>query len=98
MSIQSDEQTTRIALEPSRSRAGLLPKLPLVADLGALGRFFRDSQASMLGKAFVVASVLYIVWPADAIPDVVPVIGWLDDLGVAALALGYLSRVVRRYR
>jgi uncharacterized membrane protein YkvA (DUF1232 family) len=98
MSNPSGAQTTTIALEPTRSRSGLLPKLPLVGDLWALGRFFRDSQASLLGKAFVVASVAYIVWPADAIPDVMPVLGWLDDLGVAALALGYVSRVLRRYR
>lgn len=39
----------------------------------------------------------YVVWPADLIPDV-PLIGWLDDLGVASLAAAWLGRVLGRYR
>jgi len=27
-----------------------------------------------------VLALLYIIWPADLVPDVVPVIGWIDDL------------------
>ena len=55
----------------------------------ALFRFFRDREASLLGKLFVLAAVFYVVWPADLIPDV-PVIGWLDDMGVMAIASFYL--------
>lgn len=63
----------------------------------ALGRYFKDREASVFGKLFVLAAVFYVVWPADLIPDV-PVIGWLDDLGVMGLATAYLSRVIARYR
>jgi uncharacterized membrane protein YkvA (DUF1232 family) len=68
-----------------------------VGRLRALGRFFKDRDASILGKLFVLAAVFYVVWPADLIPDV-PVIGWLDDIGVMGLATAYLSRVIGRYR
>jgi uncharacterized membrane protein YkvA (DUF1232 family) len=61
-------------------------------------RFFRDPDASLLGKAFVVAAAMYVVMPLDAIPDVIPVIGWLDDLGLATMAMLYLSRVLQKYR
>ena len=64
--------------------------------LRALVRFFRDREASLFGKLFVLAAVFYVVWPADLIPDV-PVIGWLDDMGVMGLATLYLSRVLKRY-
>ena len=63
----------------------------------ALIRFFKDRDASLFGKMFVLAAVFYVVWPADLIPDV-PVIGWLDDLGVMGLATAYLARVISRYR
>lgn len=63
----------------------------------ALGRFFKDRNASLLGKLFVLSAVFYVVWPADLIPDV-PVIGWLDDIGVMGLATAYLSRVITKYR
>lgn len=63
----------------------------------ALVRYFKDREASVFGKLFVLAAVFYVVWPADLIPDV-PVIGWLDDLGVMGLATAWLSRVIGKYR
>lgn len=68
-----------------------------VGRLRALGRFFKDREASLFGKLFVLAALFYVVWPADLIPDV-PVIGWLDDIGVMGLATAYLTRVISRYR
>ena len=68
-----------------------------VGRIRALGRFFKDRDASVLGKLFVLAAAFYVVWPADLIPDV-PIIGWLDDLGVMGLATAYLSRVIGKYR
>jgi uncharacterized membrane protein YkvA (DUF1232 family) len=50
----------------------------------------------MLKLLFLLAA-LYVVLPVDAVPDVVPVFGWLDDLGVAALAVAFLLRTVRAY-
>lgn len=63
----------------------------------ALVRYFRDPEASIFGKLFVFAAAFYVVWPADLIPDV-PVVGWLDDLGVMGIATAHLARVVARYR
>lgn len=41
-------------------------------------------------KAGTVALVLYLVSPIDLIPDVLPVIGALDDLVIVPLALRWL--------
>jgi len=38
-----------------------------------------------------VLALVYLVWPVDLVPDFAPVIGWLDDLGIAALAIAYLA-------
>lgn len=59
--------------------------------------FLGDSKASPLGKLFVFAVLAYIVFPVDLIPDV-PVIGWIDDAGFAALAVWYLSGALAKYR
>ena len=64
----------------------------------ALVRYFRDGEASFLGKLFVLLSVAYVVMPLDAIPDVAPLIGWLDDLGVVAVASLFLTRKLGKYR
>jgi uncharacterized membrane protein YkvA (DUF1232 family) len=68
-----------------------------IGRIRALFRYFKDRDASIFGKLFVFAAAFYVAWPADLIPDV-PVIGWLDDLGVMGIATAWLSRVLRRYR
>lgn len=42
--------------------------------------------------AVAVGGVLYTLSPIDLIPDVIPVIGWLDDLGVIAFVVHYLTK------
>lgn len=64
----------------------------------ALVRYFRDPAASALGKLFVLAAVLYVISPVDLIPDMVPIVGWLDDIGVMSLAVAWMWKVVGRYR
>jgi uncharacterized membrane protein YkvA (DUF1232 family) len=63
----------------------------------ALVRYFRDPAASVLGKLFVLAAVVYVISPVDLIPDV-PIVGWLDDMGVMSLAVAWMWKVVGRYR
>jgi uncharacterized membrane protein YkvA (DUF1232 family) len=66
--------------------------------LRAIFRFFKDPGASGWGKLFVLATIVYVVSPIDLIPDIAPIIGWLDDLGLAGVAMMYLARVAGRYR
>lgn len=37
---------------------------------------------------------LYVISPIDLIPDWFPLVGWLDDVGIIAIALGALLRLV----
>ena len=57
-----------------------------------------NNQEESAWKKWVVAlTVLYVVFPIDAVPDLVPVWGWLDDLGVVTLAMDFLSWAVAPY-
>ncbi|AMV24096.1 hypothetical protein VT84_06845 [Gemmata sp. SH-PL17] len=40
----------------------------------------------------VIGAVFYLVSPVDLVPDVIPIIGWLDDIGVLALLANYLAK------
>lgn len=44
-----------------------------------------------------VATVVYTVWPIDLIPDVIPVLGQLDDLGVWGILIALAAKEKSRY-
>lgn len=44
------------------------------------------SQPKWKKIIIVLLALIYVISPLDLIPDVIPVIGWLDDLGVLAWA------------
>ncbi|MBU6422903.1 MAG: DUF1232 domain-containing protein [Chloroflexota bacterium] len=56
----------------------------------------RDPDVPWHAKAVVAAGLGYIVFPLDLIPEVIPVIGPLDDAIVASLVLGYVARASGR--
>lgn len=60
-------------------------------------RFLRNPDESLLRRAVALAAVLYVVLPIDLIPDAIPVLGWLDDIGVVALTLSWVANRVRGY-
>lgn len=43
-------------------------------------------------KAIFVGALMYWALPVDAVPDVVPIVGWLDDVGVLAFAVSQLLK------
>ncbi len=56
-------------------------------------RLFRDGRVSILAKAVLVLTLAYVVWPFDIIPDFVPVIGEMDDLGILCAGLWLFVRL-----
>lgn len=70
-----------------------------IGRFAAARRYLADKDASFVGKAFLVFAVLYVVTPIDVVPEAfLPVLGWLDDIGVVGLALFHLGRVTKRYQ
>lgn len=45
-------------------------------------------------KTAIYGALAYFVLPLDAIPDIVPVAGYTDDLGALAAALGSVSMYI----
>lgn len=72
----------------------LLRALP---DLGRLlTRLVADPMLPRAAKLALGAAVLYLASPIDLVPDFIPLIGYLDDLLLAALVLdGILNWVDR---
>jgi uncharacterized membrane protein YkvA (DUF1232 family) len=50
-------------------------------------RLFRDPRVPMWKKAVPVLALLYIVSPFDFVPDLIPGLGQLDDIGILLAAM-----------
>lgn len=56
---------------------------------------FRDPGTPGWVKASIAGALGYFIFPADAVPDVTPLLGYSDDLGVLTAALTYLATHVK---
>ena len=66
--------------------------------LAALRRFLSDPYTPTRSKLILLLAALYILLPLDFLPGgLIPVIGWLDDLVVAALTWLLIGDDVRRH-
>jgi uncharacterized membrane protein YkvA (DUF1232 family) len=65
--------------------------------VGKLWRYLRDPGVAAWRKLAGAAAVAYVLWPLDIVPDAIPVLGWLDDVGILAAAAAFLVAEVRRH-
>jgi uncharacterized membrane protein YkvA (DUF1232 family) len=54
----------------------------------------RDARVPASAKLATIAALLYVISPVDVIPDVIPVLGWLDDGLIAMLLLKLAQRLL----
>ena len=73
------------------ARPGLLRTL--LSDVRLAFRLLREPLVPLLVKALPLAALVYVISPLDFLPDVLPVIGQLDDLGIIIIALKVFLRL-----
>jgi uncharacterized membrane protein YkvA (DUF1232 family) len=56
-------------------------------------RLFREPRVPMLLKSVPVLAALYVISPIDLVPDFLPGLGQLDDLGIILAALELFVRL-----
>jgi uncharacterized membrane protein YkvA (DUF1232 family) len=53
---------------------------------------------SVKSIAILIGAILYFLNPFDAVPDAIPVIGYVDDVGVVAWVLKTLKDEIEKFR
>jgi uncharacterized membrane protein YkvA (DUF1232 family) len=54
----------------------------------------RDPRTPWYAKAFVACVLAYALSPIDLIPDVIPILGYLDDLVLVPLGIYFAIRLI----
>lgn len=92
-------QPAVVRLNEIRVRRGFWPKfrktaarIPFAADLLSVYYCARDPATPAAAKGMMLAALAYFVLPTDAIPDVLPVIGFTDDAAVIAAVLALVGK------
>jgi uncharacterized membrane protein YkvA (DUF1232 family) len=65
----------------------------LFSHLRLAARLVREPRVGRLVKALPVLAAVYVISPLDLIPDVIPVLGQLDDMGLLLMAIEAFLKV-----
>lgn len=74
-----------------RKLAPIVARIPFAEDLLAAYYCAFDRETPPYVKAVLLGALAYFVLPTDAIPDVLPIIGYTDDAAVLAAAIKLVS-------
>ncbi len=56
----------------------------------------KDPNTPKWATSTIYSALAYFIFPLDAIPDVIPVVGYTDDLGVLAVALTTVAAYITK--
>ncbi len=66
----------------------------LKIDIAAIYIAGRDSRTPRMAKIIAIGTAAYTLSPIDLIPDVIPVLGYLDDLIIVPLGIWLVVRLI----
>lgn len=72
-------------------------RISFAKDILALYRYMKDPFVKWYRKAIVIAALVYFIVPIDTVPDLTPLFGYLDDLGVITATLKFLGKELMGY-
>ena len=75
----------RVATNPHVVRAGGI--WAVFKQVRLAYRLLRDERVPMLTKMVLPATLLYLASPLDLLPDLIPIVGQVDDIGLVILGL-----------
>ncbi len=77
-------------IEKVAKSAGVIVIYPAVV----LFYLFKEKSVPVASKSIIAAALAYFIFPADSIPDVTPIIGYSDDLGIMLVSLSHLVKYI----
>lgn len=72
-------------------------KVPFINDAIALFNYIKDSDVPWYRRSLAVGALAYFIMPVDAIPDITPIVGYLDDAVVITATVAWLGSELQPY-
>ncbi len=69
----------------------------VLGHLKALKKYMFAKNVKWYRKSVVIGAILYFIAPIDAMPDIAPLIGFLDDFGIIAWTVRFLGKEITEY-
>ena len=88
--VRVNEQRVARGFWPKMRRVA--SKVPFAADALSLWWCARDPATPTAAKGMMFAALAYFVLPTDAIPDVLPALGFTDDAAVIAALIAIVGK------
>ena len=85
----------------SLTEHGPLSKTEVKDSIKNLYDMLKDKDRFKLDKkylAVIIGTLIYVISPIDLVPDVIPVLGLLDDAAIIAAATGAISNIIIKYK
>lgn len=64
------------------------------SDALAMYLAYRNPNTPTAAKVIAIVNLLYIFFPIDFIPDIIPILGWLDDLGITMALTSWAASMI----
>lgn len=94
---------TNITAEDLKKAGKLKNNLGAVASkFGLLVRMLQadkrgEFKIPMMDKVKIIGAIIYVISTIDAVPDILPIIGFGDDIGVVAYVISKLGSLISEY-
>ncbi|MFC7441328.1 YkvA family protein [Laceyella putida] len=69
----------------------------IIHKLKVMYQYFRDPEVKVYKKGLIGAALLYFIVPADVMVDVLPVVGYVDDMTAVLIVWRLLSSELEAY-
>lgn len=60
--------------------------------------FSKKYKMDKWNLSVIIGTIVYVISPLDAIPDLVPILGWIDDVTIIGYAVAKLSEEISKYK
>ena len=90
---QERENAVRAKFWPKLKR--VMSKVPFARDAAAAYYCAIDRDTPLRAKGIILAALAYFIMPMDAVPDVLAVIGFTDDIAVITAALAMIRAHIK---